>query len=116
MKCWCMKTSTNDIQHVFYNTLSKISNINLLLNVGGGKKNAISLRELTQKCELITSNKIKFSRIKKTSIYDIPYFVSDNSQAYRLYKWKPKKKIEDIIVDTHLWMKFNIKKLKNYFK
>ena len=89
---------------------------NLLLNVGGGKKNAISLRELTQKCELITSNKIKFSRIKKTSIYDIPYFVSDNSQAFRLNKWKPKKNIEDIIADTHLWMKFNIKKLKNYFK
>ena len=107
----------DDVCNLIHQQIKSFTNKhNLLLNVGGGKKNAISLRELTQKCELITSNKIKFSRIKKTSIYDIPYFVSDNSQAYRLYKWKPKKNIEDIIVDTHLWMKFNIKKLKNYFK
>ena len=89
---------------------------NLLLNVGGGKNNAITLKDLTKKCQKITSNLIKFSSIKKTSIYDIPYFVSDNSKVSKLYKWKPNKNIDDIISDTYFWMKFNIKKLKGCFK
>ena len=92
------------------------SKYNLLLNVGGGKNNAITLKDLTKKCQKITSNLIKFSSIKKTSIYDIPYFVSDNSKVSKLYKWKPNKNIDDIISDTYFWMKFNIKKLKGYFK
>ena len=89
---------------------------NILLNVGGGTKNAISLKELTRKCEKITSNFIKFKVKKNTSIYDIPYYVTDNSKVSNLYKWKPEKSIDDIIKDTHLWMKLNLDKLKNYIK
>ena len=89
---------------------------NLLLNVGGGVKNAISLKELTKKCEKITSNSIKFSSKKSTSIYDIPYFVTDNFKVSNLYKWKPEKSVNDIIKDTHLWMKLNFNKLKTYIK
>ena len=89
---------------------------NLLLNIGGGMKNAISLKELTKKCEKITSNSIKFTVKKSTSIYDIPYFVTDNSKVSNLYKWKPEKNIDDIIRDTHLWMKLNLNKLKAYIK
>tara|TARA_Y100000590_G_C15557284_1_gene953333 strand:- start:139 stop:1164 length:1026 start_codon:yes stop_codon:yes gene_type:complete len=89
---------------------------NILLNVGGGTKNAISLKDLTRKCEKITSNSIKFKVKKNTSIYDIPYYVTDNSKVSNLYKWKPEKSIDDIIKDTHLWMKLNLDKLKNYIK
>ena len=53
---------------------------------------------------------------KNTSIYDIPYFVTDNSEAKNLYKWSPKKNIDDIIFDTFLWMKLNFKKIKLYFR
>ena len=31
-------------------------------------------------CEKITGNKIKIGKISKTSNYDIPYFVTDNSK------------------------------------
>ncbi len=89
---------------------------NLMLDAGGGKNNAISLKDLTKKCEQITLNSIKFTSYKKTSIYDIPYFVTDNSKVYNLYKWKPTKSIDDIIYDTYFWMKLNIKKLEGYFK
>ena len=89
---------------------------NLMLDAGGGKNNAISLKDLTKKCEQITLNSIKFTSYKKTSIYDIPYFVTDNSKVYNLYKWKPMKSIDDIIYDTYFWMKLNVKKLEGYFK
>ena len=98
------------------NSATNIQDYNLLLNVGGGPKNAVSLKELTKKCELVTSNSIKFSKVKKTSIYDIPYYVSDNTKVSKLYKWKPEKGIDGIICDTYLRMKLNIKILKKYFK
>ena len=89
---------------------------NLLVDIGGGKSNAISLKELTKKCEKVTQNKIKFGSNKLTSDYDIPYFVTDNRKVSKLYKWKPNKKINDIINDMYSWMKLNHKMLRSYFK
>ena len=89
---------------------------NLLVNIGGGLSNAISLKELTKKCEKMTGNKIKLGSNKLTSDYDIPYFVMDNKKVSKLYNWKPNKKIDDIIIDMYLWMKLNHKKLRSYFK
>ena len=89
---------------------------NLLVDIGGGKSNAISLKELTKICEKVTQNKIKFGSNKLTSDYDIPYFVTDNRKVSKLYKWKPNKKINDIINDMYSWMKLNHKMLRSYFK
>ena len=107
----------DDVCDLIYKQIKLFSKkYNRLINVGGGIKNAISLKELTQKCREITLNSIKFSLKKNTSIYDIPYFVTDNSEAKNLYKWSPKKNIDDIIFDTFLWMKLNFKKIKLYFR
>ena len=107
----------DDVCDLIYKQIKLFSKkYNRLINVGGGIKNAISLKELTQKCREITLNSIKFSVKKNTSIYDIPYFVTDNSEAKNLYKWSPKKNIDDIIFDTFLWMKLNFKKIKLYFR
>ena len=51
---------------------------NKLFTIGGSSKNSISLKKLTLICQKITNNKIKFSKVKKTSIYDLPYHVSSN--------------------------------------
>tara|TARA_Y100000590_G_scaffold463611_1_gene630820 strand:- start:425 stop:1450 length:1026 start_codon:yes stop_codon:yes gene_type:complete len=107
----------DDVCDLIYKQIKLFSKkYNILINAGGGIKNAISLKELTQKCREITLNSIKFSVKKNTSIYDIPYFVTDNSEAKNLYKWSPKKNIDDIIFDTFLWMKLNFKKIKLYFR
>ena len=87
---------------------------NQTLNVGGSTNCYTSLKNLTKICEKITKNKIKFSKIKKTSIYDIPYFITDNSKVSKLYKWKPKKNIFDVVNDTYKWLlknKSNLEKL-----
>ena len=106
-----------DVCELVYKQIKHFSKKNnLVLNVGGGTKNAISLKELTKKCEKITLNKLSFLMKKNTSIYDIPYYVTDNTRVSKLYDWKPKKNINDIINETYLWMKSNLKKLKPYFK
>ncbi len=111
-----------DVLHV--DDLSELINIqiknlnkvnNTLFTVGGSKKSYTSLKKLTEICQKITGNKLSMSKIKKTSIYDIPYFITDNSKVTRAYGWRPKKNISNIIKDTYRWLKINKSNLIKYF-
>jgi len=99
--------------------LKQIKRFNLIKNkifcVGGGVKNQINLKKLTTLCQQITKNKIKISKIKKTSIYDIPYFVADNKKAKKLIKWSPKTNISTSITKTYDWMSNNKNLIKKYY-
>ena len=96
----------------------QIKRLNIIYNriftIGGSSNNSISLKKLSLICQKITKNKIKFAKIKKTSIYDIPYFVSSNKSVSRTYKWKPKKNIYDIVIDTHDWLVSQKKIIKKF--
>ena len=96
--------------------LLQIQNIkkvnNQIFNIGGGVRNKISLKDLTIRCEKITKNKIRISKNKKTSLFDIPYFVTDNSKIYKFYKWKPSHSIDMLLYDIYTWLKEN----KNFKK
>ena len=88
---------------------------NNTFNIGGGLKNSISLKELTEKCERLTLNKLKIKKIKKTSIFDVPYYVTDNKKINKFYKWHPSKNIDKILSDIYEWMLKN-KKVGKFFK
>ena len=95
--------------------IKKIKKINNeTFNIGGGIKNSISLKDLTIKCEKLTKHRIKFKSVSKTSIFDIPYYVSDNTKLKKFYKWKPSKNIDKIIGDIYHWLSKN-KFIRNYF-
>ena len=105
----------SDVCEIIFSQIKNIKKIyNQTFNIGGGPKNSISLKRLTEKCEKLTKNKISINKIKKTSIFDIPYFVTDNSKIYSFYKWKPSKNIDTILNDIYKWLKKN-KNLKGYF-
>jgi len=88
---------------------------NLIFNVGGSNYSSTNLKSLSKICEEITGNKIKIKKIKKTSIYDIPWYCSDNSKVSKAYNWKPEKNIKDIVNDVYKWLKANKNLLKKYF-
>jgi len=93
--------------------IKKINIINnFTVNVGGGKKNAISLKNLTKICQKVTLNKMKIFSKKSTSEYDIPYYVTNNSKVKNIYKWKPEKNILNIVEDIYKWMLLNKKGIK----
>ena len=70
----------DDLNKLIYLQINKFNKIyNKLFTVGGSKKSYTSLIQLTKICENLTNNKIKFSKISKTSIYDIPYYITDNN-------------------------------------
>ena len=96
--------------------IQKIKKINnKLLNVGGGKKNSINLLQLTKLATNITKNKIKIGKIKKTSSYDVPYFISDLSYVKKIYKWEPKRNLKKVVADLYFWMLHHKYILKKYF-
>jgi CDP-paratose 2-epimerase len=106
----------DDLCNLIYLQIKKFKEIfNKTFTVGGSKSSHTSLYQLTKICEKITNNKIKFKKILKTSIYDIPYYITDNSLITKYYKWKPKKNIKDVVNDIYIWLKTNKKKINKYF-
>ena len=107
----------DDVCKLIYLQILQLKKINNhTFAVGGGKKNSINLKELTTLCENITGNKIKFGRIKKTSIYDIPYFITRNNKVKKFYNWQPILDISKIVYDIFYWALSNQKMIKNFFK
>jgi len=105
-----------DVCEIILKQIKQIRNKNNnILNIGGGIKNRISLRELTSQCIKLTGNKILVGKIIGTSKFDIPYYVTDNSKVNKIYKWKPAKNIKNILEDIHNWI-MNNQKIKKYFK
>ena len=99
--------------------LLQIKNINKINNklftVGGSKTSYTSLSQLTRLCQKITGNKIKMGKVSKTSSYDIPYYLSDNTHVSNTYRWKPKRNINQVVMDTFMWLKNNKSIIKKYF-
>tara|TARA_B100000963_G_scaffold358848_1_gene384546 strand:- start:6414 stop:7439 length:1026 start_codon:yes stop_codon:yes gene_type:complete len=87
---------------------------NETFNIGGGVKNKISLKNLSLKCQKLTNNRIKYKKVKNTSIFDIPFFVSDNSKIKKYYNWQPSKSIDMILNDIYKWLIKN-KKIRKFF-
>ena len=82
----------NDLCELIYLQINKLFKVNnLTFTVGGSNYSKTSLKELTKICEKITGNKIKIGKISRTSNYDIPYFVTDNSKVSKFMDGKLKK-------------------------
>ena len=88
---------------------------NELFTIGGSNFSFTSLKNLTKICQIISGNKLNISKVKKTSIYDIPYFKMNNKKVAKTYNWKPKRNIKKIVIDTYNWMKNNHEDILKYF-
>ena len=107
----------DDLCELIFIQIKKIKRINnQIFSVGGGVTNSISLKKLTVICKKITKNEIKFKKIKKTSVYDIPYFVTSNSIISKKYKWRPRRSLLNIANDIYTWQMNNYKLLKPILK
>jgi CDP-paratose 2-epimerase len=101
-----------DLIKIQIKKFNKINNKTFV--IGGSTKSYTSLINLTRICQNITNNKISFKKKPQSSIYDIPYFISDNREVTKTYGWKPKRDIVSVVKDTYKWLIKNKKKLKKY--
>lgn len=105
----CKGNQIRDILHIsdvcdliYEQIINLKKTYNHTFNAGGGLKNSLSLKELTKMCQKLTNNKIQIQKNNiKTSIYDIPYYISDNKKIYSKYKWRVKRNIKNILDDTY---------------
>ena len=105
----------DDLVELINTQIKKFDQINnQTFVVGGSVKSYTSLKKLTKSCQKITGNKIKFKKVPKTSIYDIPYFITDNRKVSKFYDWIPKKNINIVIQDIYKWMLLNKNKIKKF--
>ncbi len=86
-----------------------------VFNVGGGKEQSVSLRELTELCKQVTGNTIKIRSKPDTHPSDIPYYINDNEDVMKQTGWKPKKTIQDIVHDVLKWIDDHHLALKDIF-
>ncbi len=106
----------DDLCSIIYLQIKKIDKIfDETFCIGGGKMSSFNLKNLTIMCQKITSNKIKIKKIKKTSIYDIPYFIFSYHKVYKYYKYRNTNDLNKTLTKTYNWMNLNKKILKKYF-
>ena len=51
----------------------------------------------------------------KTSIYDIPYYVTSLNKINKFSNWMPETNLEKGLNEIHKWMKINQNKIRNFF-
>jgi len=85
--------------------LSNIEKFNgQIFNVGGGRKNSVSLLELTRYCQEISGNKIKIDSTKETRPGDIRIYISDCTRVRSRTGWRPKKNVKQTLADIYQWI------------
>ncbi|HTD07575.1 MAG TPA: NAD-dependent epimerase/dehydratase family protein [Solirubrobacteraceae bacterium] len=75
-----------------------------VVNVGGGAKVSLSLRETSALCEQITGNNMQVGGNPETRQGDVPIYISDCGELARLSDWAPKRDARQILEDIHLWL------------
>ncbi|MDE2312573.1 MAG: NAD-dependent epimerase/dehydratase family protein, partial [Elusimicrobia bacterium] len=84
-------------------------------NIGGGRANSVSLRELTELCRETTGRSIAVGRDPRTSPVDIPLYISDNAKAKKAFGWAPRADLRAVAEEIHAWLRDNERKLREVF-
>lgn len=78
-----------------------------IFNVGGGRKNSISLQEMTALCREITGETTSLGSVTETRPNDLIWYVTDNSCVSHAFGWQPRRTVKDTIADIHQWLYSN---------
>jgi CDP-paratose 2-epimerase len=82
-----------------------------IYNVGGGRENSVSLREMTDRCRSATGREVPVGSDPGTSAVDVPFYVSDSRKAKRDLGWWPRRGVGEIVDETARWVRENEKEL-----
>lgn len=96
----------SDLSNLIIKQVERINDISgQVFNVGGGPKNATSLKELTALCQKYTGETVNVFCGSETRVADIPWYITDNSKVMRMLDWEPTSSVEATVADIAKWMK-----------
>jgi CDP-paratose 2-epimerase len=73
-------------------------------NVGGGRANSVSLKELTALCEEKTGHRLTLSAQPATHPADVPWYVADNAAVTAATGWKPETTVPKLLDEVLAWL------------
>lgn len=85
-----------------------------VLNVGGGLERSMSLLELSHYCASELGPGVTPGSIPETRLYDIPYYVTDSTEAQRVWDWKPEERREETLGAIARWARDHIDQLDSF--
>ena len=74
-----------------------------VFNIGGGVENIVSLMELTEICEQLTSNSISIIPGEGREA-DLRIYYTNYGKINSLNGWKPRNNIKNILSDIYNWI------------
>lgn len=86
-----------------------------IYNIGGGRKNAFSLCELSQLVKEITGVSMTIASVQENRKGDVRIYISDNASIKKDTGWVPCKSINEILVDTNSWLDKHFKQVEYIF-
>ena len=86
---------------------SEAKNIPKIINVGGGLERSMSLKQLNQYCIEKFGFHKDIIQGKESRPFDIPYYVTDNTDAHRYWNWQPQDTKIGILDDIFDWANAN---------
>lgn len=78
-----------------------------VFNVGGGQTTSVSLAELTALCQEVTGRSVSVAQDPRTTPVDIPWYITDSSQASARFGWRPQRSVATIVQGIHDWIRAN---------
>jgi CDP-paratose 2-epimerase len=76
-----------------------------IVNVGGGTRGSLSLRETSDLCEQITGNRIAVATSGEFRAGDVRIYISDCHSLSQLSEWAPRRPPAQILEDTFTWLR-----------
>jgi CDP-paratose 2-epimerase len=74
------------------------------VNVGGGARCSLSLRETTDLCREITGRTVDVRASREDRPGDIPIYISDCTRLHAMTAWRPRRGPAEILADIHAWI------------
>lgn len=94
-----------DIINRQINSLSKYNK--QIYNIGGGRKNSVSLLELTSLCQEVSGKKIEIKLVDQNRPGDIKVYITDNKKISTQSGWEPKRSVKKTLTEIHTWITKN---------
>lgn len=99
-----------DIINTQINHLSKFNK--QIYNIGGGRKNSLSLLELTDLCQEISGKKIEIKGVDQDRPGDIKIYITDNKKIFDQTGWRAKRSTKRTLTEIHKWIEVNKNQLE----
>jgi CDP-paratose 2-epimerase len=107
--------SPEDLGNLLLKQINKPShNAPKIINAGGGLKSAMSLLELNDYCKQQFGFDKTIKTESETRPFDLPYYVTDNSQVNKYWDWSPKQSATQILDDIVSYARYNKEKLLSF--